>query len=126
MKQYADGGMSLLKATAHELFHYYLTDQYASQLGKLLSIEKHNNPEADLIHRKIYIDGPIAYQTGIFAEMISQGHMLEADPEIMAMHFFSPMFLLLDKYGGIPEKEPEALKVLDRHIEQFCLLYDKK
>lgn len=125
-KQYADGGIDFLKATAHYIFHYYLTEGYASQFRKMLSIEKYSNPEADLIHSKIYIDGPIAYQAEIFAEMIRQGYMIDADPKIMAIHFFSPMFLLLDKYGTTPENEPEAIEILDKHIEQFCMIYDKK
>lgn len=126
VKMYAEGGMPLLKAAALHLFHYHLTDPEASRFGNLLSIEKHINPEIDLLHTQAYIDGPLAYEAGIFAEMIHEGYMITADPEIMALQFFAPMFLLLDKYKNTPERETEALDMLDRHIEQFCRVYDRK
>lgn len=126
VKQYTAGGIDFLKAAAHYLFHYYLTEVSASQFRKMLSIERYSNSEANHIHSKIYIDDPIAFQAKIFAELICQGHMMDADPEVMAMHFFSPMFLLLEKYGATPENEPEAIRLLDRHIEQFCMIYEKR
>ncbi len=126
VKQYAEGDIGKLKSTAHYLFHFYLTDEYASRFSKMLSIEKHNNTEAAAIHTRLFIDMPLAYQTEIFKELIKQGHMIDADPHIMALHFFSPMYMLLDKYENNPENESEALELLDRHIEQFCLIYDKK
>lgn len=121
--QYAAGGIALLKASAHYLFHYYLTEGAASQFRKMLSIEKHSNPEADRIYNKIFIEDPIRYQSEIFAELIQQGKIKKAEPKIMAIHFFSPIFLLLNQYEASPQKEAEALLLLDRHIEQFCEVY---
>lgn len=125
VEQYSDGGIKLLKTSAHRLFHYYLTDTLASRFRKMLAIEKYKNPEADRAFTQIYVDAPIGYQAAIFAEMIRQGYMVEADPEIMAYHFFSPVAVLLDKCSAAPEKEEEAYGVLDRHIEQFNQIYKR-
>lgn len=125
VNKYSSAGIELLKIFAHSLFHYYLTDAYASRFRKMLSIEKYKNAEADRTFSQIYVDAPIAYQAEIFSQMIKQGYMIASDPEIMAFHFFSPVAVLLDKYSAMPEKEEEAYSILDRHIEQFNQIYKK-
>lgn len=125
-KEYATGGNEVLKKISSEIFHYYLKDPYASQFRKMLSIEKYKNGDIDRIYREVYIDSAIAYQATLFDEMIKQGFMRQANPEIMALQFFAPIFLLLNKYDGIPEKEEEAIEILGKHIEQFDMIYRKE
>lgn len=52
--------------------------------------------------------------------------MRQANPEVMALQFFAPIFLLLNKYDGIAEKEKEAIEMLGKHIEQFDMIYRKE
>lgn len=122
-KKYATGGNEVLKKISSEIFHFYLKDPYASQFRKMLSIEKYKNKEIDRIYREVYIDTAISYQATLFDEMIKQGYMRQANPEVMALQFFAPIFLLLNKYDGIAEKEEEAIKMLGLHIEQFDMIY---
>lgn len=122
-KKYATGGNEVLKKISSEIFHFYLKDPYASQFRKMLSIEKYKNKEIDRIYREVYIDTAISYQATLFDEMIKQGYMRQANPEVMALQFFAPVFLLLNKYDGIAEKEEEAIKMLGKHIEQFDMIY---
>lgn len=58
--------------------------------------------------------------------MVKQGFMRQAKPEVMALQFFAPIFLLLNKYDGIAEKEKEAIEMLGKHIEQFDMIYRKE
>lgn len=102
---------------------FYLKDPYASQFRKMLSIEKYKSKEIDRIYREVYIDTAISNQAQIFEEMIKQGYMRKADPKIMALQFFAPIFLLLNRYDGIAEKEAEAIEILGKHIEQFDKIY---
>ena len=125
-KKYATGGNEVLKKISSEIFHFYLKDPYASQFRKMLSIEKYKNKEIDRIYREDYIDTAISYQATLFDEMIKQGYMRQANPEVMALQFFAPVFLLLNKYDGIAEKEEEAIKMLGKHIEQFDMIYRKE
>ncbi len=125
-KKYATGGNEVLKKISSEIFHFYLKDPYASQFRKMLSIEKYKNKEIDRIYREVYIDIAISYQATLFDEMIKQGYMRQANPEVMALQFFAPIFLLLNKYDGIAEKEEEAIKMLGLHIEQFDMIYRKE
>lgn len=123
---YAQGGHEILKTISASIFHYYLCDPYASQFRKMLTLERYKNKDIENIYREIYIDSVIAYQTTLFAEMINQGFMKKADPEVMALQFFAPVFILLNKYDCIPEREPEAIEILERHIDQFDLMYRKE
>lgn len=125
-KEYAFGGVELLKNTAHTLFHYYLTDEYASLFAKMLSFEKHNNIDVDIIYKSIYIIEPIMYQKRIFDELIKLDCFIKVDSEIAAYHFFSPIFLLLNEYENFPEKENEAFSIIDKHIDQFCKIYERR
>lgn len=125
-REYATGGNEVLKKISSEIFHFYLNDPYASQFRKMLSIEKYKNEAIDRIYREVYIDTAISYQAKLFEEMIKQGFMRQANSEVMALQFFSPIFLLLNKYDGIAEKEKEAIEMLGKHIEQFDMIYRKE
>ena len=92
----------------------------------MLSIEKYKSKEIDRIYREVYIDTAISNQAQIFEEMIKQGYMRKADPKIMALQFFSPIFVLLNQYDCIPEKEKEVIESLENHIEQFDMVYRKE
>lgn len=125
-KEYATGGNAILKKISTSIFLFNLKDEYASQFRRLLSIEKYKNKDIEAIYRKVCFDSILAYQSKLFAQMIKQGYMKEIDPYIMALQFYSPIFLLLNQYDGIPEKEEEALALLGKHIEQFDTLYRKE
>lgn len=125
-KEYATGGNDILKKIGSEIFHFYLQDPYTSQFRKMLSIERYKNADIDRLYQKIFIDTAISYQAKIFEEMIKQGYMRQADTEIMAIQFFSPVFLLLNKYDKMKEKENDAIKIIKKHIEQFDMIYRRE
>jgi len=124
--KYASGETSVLKKISTSIFLFYLKDEYTSQFRRMLTIEKYKNGEIEKIYREIFIDAALLYQSSLFSEMINQGFMKQADPNLMALHFYSPIFLLLNKYDGIPEREKEALDLLEKHIDQFELMYRKE
>lgn len=122
-KKYGSGGNDILKKITTSIFLFYLKDKYASQFRRLLVIEKYKNNQIEKIYRELFIDQALSYQSSLFSEMINQGFMKQADPYVMAMNFYSPIFLLLNKYDSIPNQEQEALALLEKHIDQFDLLY---
>lgn len=124
--EYSNCGSTVLTEISHSIFHYYLKDPYASKFRKMLTIEKFKNKEVEEIYRNIFIDTAISFQSKLFKEMIGQGYLKEVEPEIMALQFFSPIFVLLNKFDGIPERETEALEILGKHIQQFDMLYRKE
>lgn len=122
-KEYASRGTDYLVELSITLFRFYLTAPHASQFRKMLSIERYGNSNVDNIYRELYIDSVLSYQAELFAEMIAQGYFHQGDPEAMALQFYSPIYLLQNKYDSIPECEDEAITLLKKHIVQFEMIY---
>jgi len=105
------------------LFNHFLHDEFTSKIRKLLTIEQFKNQELANLYVIQYMESPLQYQRMIFELLIKKGLMRSGDPEIMAMQFFSPIFMLLVLCDANPHKETEALEKLKRHITQFNKLY---
>lgn len=89
----------------------------------MLTIEQYRDKGIYKVYRQIFMEASIAYQSALFEEMCRRKIFRAADPEVMALHFYSPIFFLLNKYDQEPEKEAEALRVLERHVREFARIY---
>lgn len=112
-----------LCALARGVFLFYLKDDFVSRFWKMAMMEQYHSPEIYTVYHKIFMEDSITYQTNLFHEMIKQGYFIAADPEIMAINFYSPIFFLLSRYMGKPEEENTALNLLDKQIREFCRIY---
>ncbi|MFQ7301467.1 MAG: TetR/AcrR family transcriptional regulator, partial [Beduini sp.] len=109
-----------------ELFLYFLHDEYVSKFRKMLTIEQFHDLELAVLYSKQYVEGPLAYQSGLFYLLGIQNKLKDNDPNIMAIHFYSPIYLMLTLCDREPQKEKEALQIIERHIRQFSHLYKKE
>ena len=105
------------------LFNHFLHDEFTSKMRKLLTIEQFKNQELANLYVMQYMESPLQYQRMIFETLIKKGLMKNGTPEIMAMQFFSPIFLLLVQCDANADKETEALEKLKQHITQFNKRY---
>ena len=105
------------------LFNHFLHDEFTSKMRKLLTIEQFKNQELANLYVMQYMESPLQYQRMIFETLIRKGLMKNGTPEIMAMQFFSPIFLLLVQCDANADKETEALEKLKQHITQFNKQY---
>lgn len=105
------------------LFSYFLHDEYVCRFRKMLTIEQFHDSELSVLYTKQYIDEPLSYQATMFAMLTSGGVLAQADAEIMALEFYAPIYMLLTLCDRHPEREAEALALLERHIRQFSKLY---
>ncbi|MFZ2539354.1 MAG: TetR/AcrR family transcriptional regulator, partial [Oscillospiraceae bacterium] len=112
-----------LQQRASGLFLYFLRDDFASKFRKMLIAEQYRNELARLTLQNYFFDSPINFQTKLFKSMIIGGTFRDFDPHIMALHFYSPIFLLLNKYDYNQDNETEALSVLAKHVKQFSEIY---
>jgi len=62
-------------------------------------------------------------QAAQFRRLLMLEQFKSVDSEVLALQFYSPIFLLLCKYDGQPEKESEALSLLERFVETFDAAY---
>lgn len=105
------------------LFLHFLHDEYTAKFRRMLIIEKFHSDELAELFVQQYADNPLTYQ-GMLIGMLSQtGFLKKENPQIMALHFYAPMFLLLTVCDCQPEREKEALETIELHIRQFNRLY---
>ena len=105
------------------LFSFFLHDEYECKFRKMLTIEQFSNKELAEIFSRQYFNEPLKYQTGLLQMMIMQGSLKNEDVNVMALHFFAPIYLLMTVCDREPQREEEALQMLERHIRQFNRMY---
>lgn len=113
----------ILLVIIKEIFLFFLNDDFASKFRRMLTIEQFQCKQAKDAFLKFLIDDPIDFQKMLFGDMIEQGGFLMCDSYIMAIHFYSPIFMILSKYDHLPDKEEEAINILENHVRQFNYIY---
>lgn len=123
-------GFSKERNVRDELFHvsltmfqFYLKTDYGSQLRRMLTIEQYRTSKTSNFFRDLIIDNGLNYISDVMSNLIKEGIYIDADPMVMALQFYSPLYLLLSKYDNQPEKYDEALSFLESHITQFDKIY---
>ena len=106
-----------------ELFHYFLHDEYAGKFRKMLTIEQFRDADLSLLYQKQYVDNPLSYQSAMFSLLSAKGFLSQENADIMALHFYAPIYMLLTVCDRQPERENEILKLIEQHIRQFNKLY---
>ena len=112
-----------LVETGTNLFLYFLHDDYTCRFRKILTIEQFHNGEFAKIYSDQYVNGPLSYQGELFKLMVGNGTFADLDTDAMTLQFYSPIYMLLTLCDREPEREAEALKLLEKHIRQFSLVY---
>ena len=123
---YKDISEEQLIALGNNLFLYFLHDDYTRRFRKMLTIEQFHDKELAKVYQKQYVDDPLSYQGMLFGLMVSAGVLQADDVEIMTLHFYAPIYMLLTICDREPEREAEALKTMEAHIRQFNRLYSRK
>lgn len=126
VKVYAQFDEKKLVEFSNRIFLFYLKDSFISRFWRMGNIEQYQNAEVYGIFKQFFMVDSITYQTALFAEMSKEGIFIEADPQVMAMNFYTPIFFLLSKYSNDTEHEKEALEQLDKQIREFYRIYKKR
>lgn len=105
------------------MFQFYLKNEYGSQLRRMLTIEQYRTSEVSDFFQELVIENGLDYISDIFYKLIKDNVYVDADSRVMALQFYSPLYLLISKYDNQPEKYDEAFSFLERHITQFHELY---
>ena len=105
------------------IFSFFLHDEYECKFRKMLTIEQFSNKELAELFSYQYFNEPLKYQTGLLQLLIMQGHMKNEDANMMALQFFAPIYLLMTVCDREPQREAEALQILEKHIRQFSTMY---
>lgn len=105
------------------LFSFFLHDEYECKFRKMLTIEQFANKDLAELFSHQYFNEPLKYQTGLLQLLIMRGYMKNEDANMMALQFFAPIYLWMTVCDREPQREPEALQMLEKHIRQFNRMY---
>ena len=108
-----------------DLFKYYLHDSYTRRFRKMLTIEQFQDKDLARVYSQQYFDMPLSYQGMLLGLLVSQGLLVTDNIPIMTLHFYAPIYMLLTVCDREPEREQEALKLMEEHIRQFDKLYGR-
>jgi len=111
-----------------KLFSLYLTNDVLSKFRRMMTIEQYENPTNNAVFCEMFIEKTLRYQTRVFRQLIRDGFIQDpenADPEVMALQFYSPVFLLLFRYDSRVKEENEALRLIEHHTGSFFSFYLK-
>ena len=104
---------------------YILHDPHISKGRKMLMIEQFRNAElADLQTKQNYGD-VLNYFTGMMRFLIREGTLRNADTEIMAAQFSSPITVWINLCDREPDREGEVMELVRKHVMQFFEIYRK-
>lgn len=104
---------------------YNIHDPKISKVRKLLTIEQFQNETLKRIQSKQSYEDVLKYNTGLIRFLIREGILREDDPEIMAAQFAWPISMWMTLCDREPEREAEAMELMDKHIRQFFRIYGK-
>jgi hypothetical protein len=68
---------------------------------------------------------PLTYQGMLFGLLVAQGLLVTVNVPVMTLQFYAPIYMLLTVCDREPDREQEALNILEEHIRQFDKLYGR-
>ena len=122
LPQTADDAVGMIQGQ----IRYILHDPAISRARKMLVIEQFQNPELAKLQTKQNYSDVLRYFTGLVKQLIRQGVLAEDDPEIMAAQFCLPISTWINLCDREPEREPEVMDLVEKHIRQFFKVYQTK
>ena len=118
--------ISIIQEIYCNIFLFYLTDDILSKFRRMMTIEHLKDNELNRKFKDMFIEKTLSYQSEVFRKLINEGKVNGTNPDIMAIHFYSPIFMLFFRYDSEDDKIDEALNLIKKHIQEFFRLYLKE
>ena len=118
----ADGMVEKVRS----LISYSLHDEFVSQFRKMMTIEQFRSPELSALYSQRYVTQIQDYHRELFQRMIAAGVMRKENPELLAMMYDCPILILLGECDRHPEREPEVMDALERHVRLFYQTFHRE
>lgn len=109
--------------TTLKIVKFFIENDNVIKFRKLLTIEQFNNPTLSALYKKIFISDILEYESKLFSYLMDKNLLIRNDPYILALQFFSPIFLLLYNDDKVPL---EDYSTVEKHIFQFKDIYSMK
>lgn len=106
-----------------EHIRYILHDPQIRKSRRMLTIEQFRNPELRALQTRQNYADVMRYFTGLVRFLIRQGRLTDGDPELLAAQLCLPVSVWINLCDREPEREAEAMALIERHIRQFFRVY---
>lgn len=108
-----------------QILYFYLEDELISEFRKLLIVEQFSKHMAATLFKEMFIETVLKEEEAYFTSLIKEGSLIEADAYLMALQFYSPLFLLMFRYEREDLQQAEIKALLDKHVISFAQTYIK-
>lgn len=115
---YRDITADSIKSYTLSQFTFWSEDAFASDFRRMLTLEQYRSAEMAELYSSCLTSGPIAYMEDIFREMMNKGILKEATPKLLALEFYAPLYLLVNR-SDQAISHGELKELLNDHIERF-------
>ena len=109
--------------TTLKIVKFFIENDNVIKFRKLLTIEQFNNPTLSALYKKVFISDILEYESKLFSYLMDKNLLIRNDPYILALQFFSPIFLLLYNDDNVTL---EDYSTVEKHIFQFKDIYSMK
>jgi len=123
LEMYKNMSPGQFRQFALKIFDFYFTDELNVRMRRMLTMEQYRSAEIARLYRMISFEAGLEYQARLFGAFMEAGLFRKADPDILALEFLSPVFLIFYKYDNNAEGLPEARELFVRHIDHFNQTY---
>ena len=90
-------------------FIYWTQDEFAAAFRRILLLERYNDEGIERLYNMYLGSGPLEYVRDVLSFALPG-----ENAELLAVKYYAPMYFLMEL-----EDSNEALKLLERHIEDF-------
>ncbi len=90
-----------------------------------IMIEQFRNAELAELQTKQNYEDVLHYFRGMMRFLIREGTLKNADTQIMAAQFSSPITVWINLCDREPEREDEVMELVRKHVMQFFEIYRK-
>lgn len=101
------------------MFECYLTDDIIMKFRRMYMIEQYSNEDARIKYQTIFIDSMIDRVTVMNQQLMDAGVYKKSDPRKLAVWYFAPSFLLMNRYDGADYDISEITSLLRGCLEHF-------
>lgn len=107
-----------IQAFTVEQLKFWTEDDFAVCFRRMLILEQYRNAEMAELYSRCIVEGPVSYMEDLFRELMKQGVLKEANPRLLAVEYYAPLFLLVSMYDKNGANE-DSIEMLWEHTKQL-------
>lgn len=117
-KEYKSLLLSKIKSFSLEMFKYWTEDEFTSNFRKMLMLEQYRNPKMASLLNQYLTGGIIGDAKELIVASIINTRYSKKDPEVLALEYFSPIYIMMGISDSITGKSL-AFEMVKKHIEYY-------